>query len=100
MLVWLYNKLKARYEPMTINKSAGLAIGRPNRTVGSFDHSIVEGQRPMQFTVIRAQGGHVVEFKHYDPKTDRTSGGLYIINDQDDFSKELANLVMMECLSR
>lgn len=86
---------------MTLNSNKPLGVAlRGGRTVSSFDHSVIEAQRPMQFTVIKAQGGHVVEFKHYDPKTDRTSGGLYIINDQDDFSKELANLVMMECLSR
>jgi hypothetical protein len=56
--------------------------------------------QPIHFTVLKAHGGHVVEFRHYDEKTDRTTGGLYIINDQDDFSSELGKLVMMECLSR
>lgn len=94
MLKWLYNTLDRKY-----GNRVGLV--KPSREAQyGIGGTGFETQRPISFTVVKAQGGHVVEFRHYDSKTDRHTGGLYIITDQEDFSAELGKLVMMECLSR
>jgi len=97
MLHWLYRTLERKY-----SNQIG-AIAKTPRNLGvraTLDADIARLNNPVNFTIIKAQGGHVVEFRHYDPKTDRHSGGLYIITDQENFSEELGRLVMMECLSR
>lgn len=54
----------------------------------------------LNFSVYKAQGGHIVEFHHYNHTTDRHNESLHIIRDDEDFAKELGNIVFMECLQR
>lgn len=98
MLKWLYNLLQQREQRALreVSKASLINTG----TMGLRNAESFTSQNPIHFTVYKATGGHVVEFRHYDQKTDRHSGGLYIITDRDDFSDELGKLVMMECLSR
>jgi hypothetical protein len=98
MLDWLYNLLQKREQRSQRESTKASFVG--NATIGLRNAESFTSQNPIHFTVYKATGGHVVEFRHYDQKTDRHSGGLYIITDRDDFSDELGKLVMMECLSR
>jgi hypothetical protein len=75
-------------QPMPV--SAGIS---KRNTIGTSNNKL-------HFSVYRAQGGHVIEFTHYDSVKDRHSESLHIITDQEDFAKELGNIVFMECLQR
>jgi hypothetical protein len=85
-----------REEAAYSNQTAGLAIPKGL----SSRNNIGSNNNKLHFAVYKAQGGHVVEFNHYDQKTDRHYEALHIITDQEDFAKELGNIVFMECLQR
>ena len=60
--------------------------------------SIDQPERAIQFTVYNANGGRVVETRRYDKKTDRNTNGLYVINNDADFGKEIDKIITMESL--
>lgn len=53
----------------------------------------------INFAVTKAVGGFVISTMRYDPATDRRVGGVYIINDNDDFSSELGAIVVRETIT-
>lgn len=59
---------------------------------------IDQPERALQFTVYVANGGRVVETRRYDKKTDRNTNGLYVINNDMDFGKEIDKIITMEAL--
>jgi hypothetical protein len=74
----------------SINRlSNSLTIGRDNSV------SIDQPERAIQFTVYNASGGRVVETRRYDKKTDRNTNGLYVINNDADFGKEIDKIITM-----
>lgn len=74
-----------------INRLSGslISVGPP---------SIDQPERAIQFTVYNANGGRVIETRRYDKKTDRSSNGLYVINNDADFGKEIDKIITMETL--
>jgi hypothetical protein len=60
--------------------------------------SIDQPERALQFTVYVANGGRVVETRRYDKKSDRHTNGLYVINNDADFGKEIDKIITMEAL--
>lgn len=61
--------------------------------VASRDHLRNEG---LNFTLHRAVGGHIFESKKYNEKTDRHENTLYMIHDDEDFAKQVAQAIMLE----
>lgn len=59
---------------------------------------IDQPERAIQFTVYNANGGRVIETRRYDKKTDRSSNGLYIITNDQDFGREIDKIITMEAL--
>lgn len=60
--------------------------------------SINQPERALQFTVYVANGGRVVETRRYDKKTDRSTTGLYVVNNDADFGHEIDKIITMESL--
>jgi len=54
----------------------------------------------INFTLYSASGGHVLETRLYDEKKDENHNKLYIINDTDDFAKQIAHCITLETLRR
>jgi hypothetical protein len=54
----------------------------------------------MKLTLYPAVGGHVLEAGHYSEKEDEWSYKLYMINESDDFAKQVAQAIMMESLKQ
>jgi hypothetical protein len=52
----------------------------------------------MDFTVHRANGGHIVEYHEYDANTDRNSHKLHIIPADKDLGQELAHIITYQLL--
>jgi hypothetical protein len=50
----------------------------------------------MNFSLHKAVGGHILEARSYDQRTDRHNGTLYMIHDDDDFAKQVAQAIMLE----
>lgn len=53
----------------------------------------------MKFTIYSAVGGHVMETAYYNDTKDEYEYKLYMINEGEDFSKQIAQAVMMETMS-
>lgn len=57
-------------------------------------------QSGMSFSLYKAVGGHILETRNYNPKTDRHEGTLYMIHEDDDFAKQVAQAIMLESIKQ
>lgn len=53
-------------------------------------------QDGLNFCLYRAVGGHVLETRTYNPKTDRHEGTLYMIHEDQNFATQVAQAIMLE----
>ena len=75
----------------SVKMRRGLAI-----PVGSSElHS-----RGVTFTLYKANGGHVVELRDYDPQTDRQSNSLHLVPSDKDMGEALNHIITYEALKR
>ena len=99
---WLMKKLVegAEFEKRQSQlRESAFSIDRlSNSLVSKGSPSIDQPERAIQFTVYNANGGRVVETRRYDEKTDRNTNGLYVINNDADFGKEIDKIITMESL--
>lgn len=80
-------------------RESAISVDRlSNSLVSKGSPSIDQPERAIQFTVYIANGGRVVETRRYDKKTDRNTNGLYVINNDADFGKEIDKIITMESL--
>ena len=54
----------------------------------------------MSFMLYPAVGGHVLETRCYDSKTDRNIGTLYMIDGEGDFAEQVSKAIMMEMMKQ
>jgi hypothetical protein len=85
---WLRRKLRR-----WLNEEDEIKLARA--TVIERDHDR-PSQNGMNFCLYRAVGGHILESRAYNPKTDRTDGTLYMIHEDQDFAKQVAQAIMLE----
>jgi hypothetical protein len=52
----------------------------------------------LNLTIYKADGGTIVEFRHYDPVKDRNNNSLHVIRDDVDFSQRLSEIITMELM--
>jgi hypothetical protein len=52
----------------------------------------------LSFNVMPAQGGTVVQIRHYDRKTDRNNNITHVIPDGEDIAERIGQIVSMELL--
>jgi hypothetical protein len=71
----------------------GLAI--PSTMSSSELHS-----RGVSFTLYKANGGHVVELRDYDPQTDRNTNSLHLVPSDKDMGEALNHIITYEALKR
>ena len=80
-------------------RESAISVDRlTNSLISKGPTSIDQPERAIQFTVYSANGGRVVETRRYDRKTDRNTNGLYVINNDADFGKEIDKIITMEAL--
>jgi hypothetical protein len=56
--------------------------------------------RGVTFTLYTANGGHVVELRNYDEKTDRVKNSLHIVPHDKDLGEALNHIITYEALKR
>lgn len=54
----------------------------------------------LRINVKRVNGGHIVSFRVYDRKTDRSDDRHYIITSESDFNNELGKLITLESMKQ
>ena len=60
-------------------------------------HDVNDGLR---IAVKKVIGGHIVTFRVYDRKTDRSDQRTYIITDDQEFERELGKCITLESMRR
>jgi hypothetical protein len=85
---WLRRKLRR-----WLNEEDEIKLARA--TVIERDHDR-PSQNGMNFCLYKAVGGHILESRVYSQKTDRTEGTLYMIHEDQDFAKQVAQAIMLE----
>jgi hypothetical protein len=99
---WLMKKLVEGSEfekRQSQMRESAISVDRlSNSLISKGPPSIDQPERAIQFTVYVANGGRVVETRRYDKKTDRNTNGLYVINNDADFGKEIDKIITMESL--
>lgn len=92
MFKWLAKKI--RHAQNELDSQYEVAGNTP--LVRSVDHH--DFDNGMNFIVYRADGGHVVQVRQYDRKTDRTNSGLHVITDDKDLGEELGKIFVFQNL--
>jgi hypothetical protein len=54
----------------------------------------------LNFTLFSASGGHVVEYRSYDTKSDERINNLHIITNDQDIGERIGQIVTMELLRK
>jgi hypothetical protein len=54
----------------------------------------------MNFNVVSASGGRIVQVRYYDRKSDRHSNKLHIITPEENLAEALAHILTIETMSR
>ena len=57
-------------------------------------------QSGMNFTLFKALGGHILESRVYNKRSDSNEGTLYMIPEDQDFAKQIAQAIMLESLKQ
>ena len=78
--------------PRGAKSHRGLAISK-------HDNSELES-RGVTFNLYTANGGHVVELRNYDEKTDRFKNSLHLIPHEKDLGEALNHIITYEALKR
>lgn len=84
---WLDRKLRNTRELVEVDKAPSITSTRSGIDSNG-----------MNFTVYRANGGHVIETRVYDRHKDRNNNGLHIITDDKDLGEEIAKIITFEHL--
>lgn len=91
---WLKRKLRN----WVMDDSSELVLGRGISAKRDTELGITESSALLNFRVFDAVGGQVVEFTHYDTKTDRTNSTTYIITKDQNFGERISKIATMEML--
>ena len=54
----------------------------------------------MNFTIHSANGGYVMEYNKYDPRTDERNSALHIITSDQDLGQGIAHIITLEMLRK
>jgi hypothetical protein len=64
------------------------------------DHDRPDFEGGINFRVINAQGGRIVQVHYYDNKTDRNRTSLHLITPDEDLAASLAHILALETLGK
>ena len=54
----------------------------------------------LNFVLYPAVGGHILECRNYDRRTDANNSTLYMIHDDEDFAQQVAKSIMLEMMKQ
>lgn len=97
---WLLNSVKEAVDQergQVISKERDYSLSS-GAQIGIQRSGIDQPERAIHFTVHVANGGRVVETRRMDRKTERSTNGLYVITNDQDFGKEIDKIITMEAL--
>jgi hypothetical protein len=83
---WLYKKLETIQHDAKLSNAVEIGSSRSIDSNG------------MNFSVYRANGGHIIEARKYDRKRDCNDHSLHIITDDKDLGEEIGKIITFENL--
>ena len=60
----------------------------------------VPSREGLSFTLYPAVGGHVLECRNYDQRTDRNNSTLHMIHEDQNFADQVAKAIMLEMMKQ
>ena len=69
-------------------------------TIATVSKSRRLDQHGMNFTIYSANGGYVMEYSMYDPRTDERNNALHIISSDQDLGQGIAHIITFEMLRK
>jgi hypothetical protein len=60
--------------------------------------NILNTRNSIDMSLVRADGGWIVQFQSYDDRTDRTNVNHYVIPDNEDFGQRLSEIITLQCM--
>lgn len=87
---WLKNKLRN-----WINSDDREVVMSPSNKIRVSDEPDVDG---MRFTVMKANGGVILQSRRYDRRRDESDCSTYIITDDEPYAERIGQIVSMEIL--
>lgn len=64
----------------------------------SISEDSLASEASINFRIYNATGGHVMEFRKYDTRSDRTNTQIYVISKDEDVGERVARIVNLEML--
>jgi hypothetical protein len=58
----------------------------------------INTRNSIDMSLVRADGGWIVQFQSYDERTDRTNVNHYVIPDSEDFGQRLSEIITLQCM--
>jgi hypothetical protein len=86
---WLYRKMQNSQETLKLDSAS--PSPSPSRS-NDFNST------PISFNIYKADGGHVVEVRHYDRRRDENSNSIYLITNDQNFGERLEHILTIEAL--
>jgi hypothetical protein len=96
---WFYKKCKKAWESRDemeqpqVDKQA-MKIGSPL----SSGSNTLRSENGLNCRLYKASGGYVVEFQHYDNRTDRNNNTVHVIPDAAEFGDSFSKIVTLELM--
>lgn len=96
---WFKRKLRQWVFETDDDGPEGIPVAKASRGRGLVaGNSRTLDCRGMSFTVYHATGGTILEYSHYDEKTDRHHQRLHIIPSDQDMGQGIAHIITLEML--
>ena len=80
------------------SQQAWKQIDQDRYTAASRVTATLNTRNSIDLTLIRADGGWVVQFQNYDEHRDRHNVNHYVIPDSEEFGNRLAEIITLQCM--
>ena len=88
-----WNKVRSDNDANVAQTSIGIGIS-PISKGRRLDHN------GMNFTIHSANGGYVMEYNTYDPRTDERNTALHLITSDQELGQSIAHIITLEMLRK
>lgn len=77
-----------------------LASSSQGKVSSPYPEARIHDDKTMNFSITKAKGGWIIEYRQWDKQTDRHNISLYIVHENKDLGEEIARIITYENLYR
>ena len=97
---WFAKKCRQAWEDANQPQDTEMSTVKMRRGIAISTGSNELHSRGVTFTLYKANGGHVVELRDYDPQSDRHVSSLHLVPTEKDMGEALNHIITYEALKR